>query len=859
MAGNRIKGITIEIDGNTTPLNKSLKSVDASLKDTQTQLKDVNKLLKLDPSNVELLRQKQGLLTSAISDTKKRQEELKKALEQLKTAGDTEENRKQQDLLQRELIETTQSLKSMETELAGAGTATEKADKSTSVFAETLKSKLTGEAIIAGVKKLAKGLKELAMGAVELSDELATQAQVTGLSTDQLQEYNYMAELVDVSVDTITGSLTKLTRNMKSAQSGTGTAATAFQKLHVRVTNLDGSLRDNNDVFNDVLDALGNVANETERDALAMDIFGKSAQELNPLINAGSEQIRRYAKEAHDMGYVMSEDVIQKNVQASDAYERMQNSVQAAKNYIGSQFAPAIETAAGTIQNMIQAARDNEDVIKKLAGVLAGAVAGFVAYKVAVAAASAATALMAANPVTLCIAALTALAAAAALTSKSNIKLSEDTQKLIDKTDKLTAQIHSNAEAYKALEDSKEKSIAAANSEANYYTDLTKELETIVDVNGKVKTGYEDRAKVITGILSDALGVEIDLTGDQIKNYQQIQDEIYGVIEAKRSEAILKAQETAYTEAISNRTTAELSLVSAIAARDEALAALGKNQNDIKALEEEYQEIQRQGYRVMTDRQHAILDEIEALQGEQAALQQNVANTSAGLKEAQDTVANYTYNIEQYEKNLAATHDKEYGKINTVTASMVQEYRKATPEVKKQMEALYGDQLAEAALLYSASYKNGVQLVKGLRDGVNDKTATQEAIASVTHVSNQLLTASKKVLQIKSPSKATEQMGEYFIEGFGIGIADKARALYAEVATLGQNTLSSLRSAASGGYNTNAGIVAAGANTRAAAAGSGGVSVNVTVNGNVDNYDALAQTIGEKLQQQMARQARTWA
>ena len=77
-------------------------------------LKDVNKLLKMDPGNVELLRQKHELLGKAIKDTKERQEELKKALEAAKEAGDTEENRHQQDLLQRELIETTQNLENLE-------------------------------------------------------------------------------------------------------------------------------------------------------------------------------------------------------------------------------------------------------------------------------------------------------------------------------------------------------------------------------------------------------------------------------------------------------------------------------------------------------------------------------------------------------------------------------------------------------------------------------------------------------------------------------------------------------------------------------------------------------------------------
>ena len=113
MAGNRIKGLTIEIGGDTTKLSDSLKGVDKSLKDTQSQLKDVNKLLKLDPTNVDLLRQKHDLLSKAVKDTKEREKELQKALEQLKEAGDTEENRHQQDLLQRELVETQQSLKDL--------------------------------------------------------------------------------------------------------------------------------------------------------------------------------------------------------------------------------------------------------------------------------------------------------------------------------------------------------------------------------------------------------------------------------------------------------------------------------------------------------------------------------------------------------------------------------------------------------------------------------------------------------------------------------------------------------------------------------------------------------------------------
>lgn len=116
MAKNRIKGITIEIGGDTTDLQKSLKDLDKSLKSTQDQLKDVNKLLKLDPGNVDLLKQKQELLGKAISDTKDRVKQLKDALKEMEKAPNAAETVEQQKALKREIVETEQKLKSLKEE-----------------------------------------------------------------------------------------------------------------------------------------------------------------------------------------------------------------------------------------------------------------------------------------------------------------------------------------------------------------------------------------------------------------------------------------------------------------------------------------------------------------------------------------------------------------------------------------------------------------------------------------------------------------------------------------------------------------------------------------------------------------------
>lgn len=81
----RIKGITVEISGDTIGLNKALKSVNFFIKTTQFSLWDVNKLLKKDPTNTELLTQKQKLLKDAISTTKEKLDALKSTQEQAKT------------------------------------------------------------------------------------------------------------------------------------------------------------------------------------------------------------------------------------------------------------------------------------------------------------------------------------------------------------------------------------------------------------------------------------------------------------------------------------------------------------------------------------------------------------------------------------------------------------------------------------------------------------------------------------------------------------------------------------------------------------------------------------------------------
>ena len=127
MAASRIKGITIEIGGDTTKLQTALKGVNTEIKNTQAQLKDVEKLLKLDPGNTELLAQKHKLLGEAVKETKEKLETLKTAAEQANTAlANGEISQSQYDALQREILETEQDLKKLEEQANESATALQK-------------------------------------------------------------------------------------------------------------------------------------------------------------------------------------------------------------------------------------------------------------------------------------------------------------------------------------------------------------------------------------------------------------------------------------------------------------------------------------------------------------------------------------------------------------------------------------------------------------------------------------------------------------------------------------------------------------------------------------------------------------
>lgn len=204
-------------------------------------------------------------------------------------------------------------------------------------------------AVATAIVKVEKAMISMTKESASFADNIITLSMQTGQSTQQLQEFAYASELIDVSVDTLQGSLTKLTNNMQDTMNGTGNAKASFEALGVSVTNADGSMRSANDVFYETIDALGQVKNETERDAMSMDIFGRSAQDLNPLIIQGSKTLKAYADEAHNMGYVLDDEALSALGAVDDAYQRLQKTQEGVKNQLAVEFAPYLEEFYGDV------------------------------------------------------------------------------------------------------------------------------------------------------------------------------------------------------------------------------------------------------------------------------------------------------------------------------------------------------------------------------------------------------------------------------------------------------------------------------------------------------------------------------
>lgn len=282
--------------------------------------------------------------TKQVKNQQERIDLLTKELENAKELYG--ENSKEVDNLQIALNKANTVMNLQKKSFDDITTSAKDSGESVGTFWQVLRANVRANGlqfVLDTIKKIGRRAFDTVKGLARMADDLNTMRAKTGLSTETLQELTYASDLIDVSVDTIAGSLKKLTSNMNSAKNGTKATAQAFDKLGVSVTDsVTGELRDSEDVFYDVIDALGKIDNEAERDALSMQIFGKSATELNPLILQGSDALRGLRDEAHNVGYVLDQDTLNSMNAVNDNFDRMKLQSEALKNQLGVQLTPVI-------------------------------------------------------------------------------------------------------------------------------------------------------------------------------------------------------------------------------------------------------------------------------------------------------------------------------------------------------------------------------------------------------------------------------------------------------------------------------------------------------------------------------------
>ena len=308
MAG-RIKGITVEIGGDTTGLEKALKSVNTTIRNTQSQLKDVNRLLKLDPSNTELLSQKQRALKDAIGATTDKLETLKQAQAQAKQQlenGDLGQDK--YDALQREIIETEQELRRLQEEAASTSVALAKIDEAGKKI-ESFGDSVThaGQAIMPASMAVA-GLGAAAVKtATDFDAGMSKVAAISGATGDDLDALRDKAREM--------GAKTKFSAS--EAASAMEYMAMAGWKTEDMLGGIEGimnlaaasgeDLATTSDIVTDALTAFGMSADDSAHFA---DILAAASSNANTNVSMMGETFKYCAPIAGALGF-SAEDTAQ--------------------------------------------------------------------------------------------------------------------------------------------------------------------------------------------------------------------------------------------------------------------------------------------------------------------------------------------------------------------------------------------------------------------------------------------------------------------------------------------------------------------------------------------------------------------
>lgn len=351
MAGTKVRGITIELSADASGVQDALKQVNSSLRTTQSDLRDIEKLLKLDPTNTELLAQKQDALKKAIEGTKDKVEILRQAEEDLAKQmvdGGTEEQQRQLDALRREIVSTEADMKKYEGQLEEVGKAsndvaedTQNAERHTDSFGETAKkagaiAAAGFAAIAAAMVAVVKGLGDMITETAEYGDNVDKMSQKMGITAEAYQEWDFIMQHCGTSMESLKSSMKTLAT---AAENGND----AFEKIGLTQEQI--ATMSQEDLFAATIAGLQGIDDTTERTYLASQLLGRGATELGALLNMSAEETAEMRDRVHELGGVMSDEGVKAAAKFEDSLQDLQTAFSGVKRSLAGEFLPSITKA----------------------------------------------------------------------------------------------------------------------------------------------------------------------------------------------------------------------------------------------------------------------------------------------------------------------------------------------------------------------------------------------------------------------------------------------------------------------------------------------------------------------------------
>lgn len=722
--------------------------------------------------------------------------------------------------------------------LAGAAEAQQDIDDTTnkaSNFGENLKKGIKtigkwGIAIGTAAVGATTAMTNMAKSSAATADNVDKMSQKIGISREAYQELDFICSQSGTSVDNLQMGMKQLTNQMQAAQSGTKSAVDAFGSLGVSIYDSNGNLKDQETMMWEALSALQSLENQTEKAALANDLFGRSGSELMPLLNGAAGSIDKMKQQAHDLGLVLDDELIDNGVEMTDTMDQMKRAMGSLTTKLGGALMPIvtklcnfliknmpnIEKIFNQLSPVLEGLFDNilpvimdlvngllpvfsdllnqilpifseltksilpifvdifesivppfSEIVKSLLPVLQNILSAVVPLFDGL--------LSVLRPVLDVVSALITPIAnlATGLTSvlaDAFSFLSGKTSEAVEAAQEEAAAMRDMRDAANEARDAIDKKAEKELANVSTVEGLWKELQTLANEQGIVADKDKARADFITNQLSEALGYEITWTGNQIQNYKDLQTEIDNTIEKKKAEILLSASEEKYKLAVQGVAEAEKDRADKMQKTAEAWAKV--------------HELEEKG--IYGGKKYN-----EALEIAQS-MQEAYGQASLKYKEYQEDIAEY----EEAQTLILQGHTDKAIELLNSQGNAFKNAEDLAQKSKEEQLAILGEQLEESAVLMASNAEMLEKLGKDCteeqrkvyeRSYKQSKEQFEKAAQEYEKAGGEIGGNFIDSISSKMNKYQFENLGQYMVQNIKNGVEANEIILYQEMAKLWKN------------------------------------------------------------------------